>query len=293
MRTVEVIFVIVILLSAFVITSQFAVLPTPREAFGTNLRELSQSTLETLDSKGILTETIFSTSLDDWADLQKTISASLPPNIVYNLTVFDIVTGSDGILNYQLTNTISDSSFGVDSDAASLLLTSPDVTFTQDPQKIGELTGENITLYILNCYDANGWWITGYTSQSLASDFHSILSPYFKTTILVNSTSELDNLLSGNLLTSEEGEQVENAVLLNTFGESVPISTANVGNFAGNFPNYCNFLGQQVNTYNWTWVSIIGYPFYYVSNLNSLSGSQNGYGIHGMSRIAGSGLLRF
>ena len=94
MRTVEVLFVIMILLSALVITTQFAVLPTPREAFGTNLGELAQSTLDMLDSKGVLSQTVFSNSNDDWADFQKALSASLPANVVYNLTVYDILTGS-------------------------------------------------------------------------------------------------------------------------------------------------------------------------------------------------------
>ena len=79
MRTVEVLFVIVILLTAFAITTQFAVLPSPREAFGTNLRGLSQSTLEMLDAKGVLSETVFKDISDPaWAELQKALSASLP-----------------------------------------------------------------------------------------------------------------------------------------------------------------------------------------------------------------------
>ncbi len=189
MRTVEVLFVIVILLSAFVITSQFAVLPSPTQAFGTNLRELSQSTLDTLDSKGILSQTVFADILaDDWGDLQKALSASLPPNIVYNLTVYDILTESDGIVTYDLANSIADASFGGDSDAASLLVASPNVTFTEDPQKIGESAGQDVTLYILNCDDSNGWWITGYTGQGLANEFYDLLSPYFETTVLLNST---------------------------------------------------------------------------------------------------------
>ena len=134
MRTVEVMFVIVILLTAFLITTQFAVLPSPTQTFGTNLRGISQSTLETLDAEGLLSETVFSDDADSWADLQKALSASLPVNVVYNLSVYNIST-INGIVSYQLTHSISDASFGVDSDAASLLVASPDVTFTQDPQK--------------------------------------------------------------------------------------------------------------------------------------------------------------
>ena len=58
MRTVEVLFVIMILLTSFTIATQFAVLPSATDAFGTNLDELAQSTLETLDAKGVLSATV-------------------------------------------------------------------------------------------------------------------------------------------------------------------------------------------------------------------------------------------
>ena len=295
MRTVEVLFVIVILLSAFVITSQFAILPSPRQAFGTNLREQSQSILDNLDRQGMLSKTVFSNSQDDWADLQKALSASLQPNVVYNLTVHDILTGADGVTTYRIINSTSDASFGADSDSASLLVASPDVTHTKDIEKIGNSTGQEITLYILNCEDANGWWITGFTGQSLATEFYDLLSSYFTTTVFVNSTSELDSLLTGHLLTSDPQERVNNAVVVNTFGEAVPISESNASSYSGDYAKYCYDLGRKVNTYNWTWVSIVGYPFYYVTNTNSdlLKNLQNTKGIYGMDDVNQAGLNAF
>jgi hypothetical protein len=308
MRTVEVLFVIMILLGAFIITTQFAVLPSSRQAFGTNLRELSQSTLETLDAQGTLSETVFK-DYDDpaWGDLQKALSASLPPNIVYNLSVYDLSADSQGVVNYQLAKSISDASFGADSEVSSLMLTSPNVTFTQEPQKVGESTGENVTLYILNCNDANGWWITGYTGQSLASDLYSLLSQYFTTTVLVNSTHELGLLLDGNLLTTKVEEKVENAVVANPFGETVPIPDdyCQYGSHeadgydpyhdGGTYAKYFHTIGSLTRQYNWTWVSIVGYPFYYVTNtLNpQIASSQNGYGIYGMDDVKTAGVNAF
>jgi hypothetical protein len=291
MRTVEVLFVIVILLSAFLITSYFAVLPSPSQAFGTNLRELSQSTLETLDADGILSMTVFEDPDDPaWADLQRALSASLPPNVVYNLNVYNLSTNADGTaVDYQLTNSISDASLGADSDAASLLVTSPDVTFTQNPQKVG---GEDnpVTLYILNCDDASGWWITGYTGQGLAADLYDLLSQYFETTVLLNSTAEFQSLLEDS---DSFGGNIDNAVVINTFGEAVPIPEDYADTYAGDYAEYCYFLGQTVNTYNWTWVSIVGYPFYYVTNVNYFTGTQNGYGIYGMSQVSTAGANAF
>jgi hypothetical protein len=307
MRTVEVFFVIIILLSAFLMTSYFAVLPSSSQAFGTNLRELSQSTLETLDADGILSATVFEDPDDPaWADLQKALSASLPPNIVYNLNAYNLSTNSDGIVDYQLMKSISDASLGVGSDASSLLVTSPDVTFTQDPQKIGESTGEPITLYILNCSDANGWWITGYTGQSLAADVYGLLSPYFATTVLLNSTDDLQRLLENSH--TLEGT-VENAVVINTFGEAVPIPDDYCeggsrkdegfdpyhGGVDGTYARYFHTLGSLTRQYNWTWVSIVGYPFYYVTNIYNphIASSQNGYGIYGMKSVGQAGINAF
>jgi hypothetical protein len=296
--------VIIILLSAFFITTYFAVLPSPSQAFGTNLRELSQSTLETLDAEGILSQTVFKPDNDTaWADLQKALSASLPPNIVYNLNVYNLSTNQDGVATYNLEHSISDASFGVESGATSLLVASPDINYTQDPQKIGESTDQNVTLYILNCNDANGWWITGYTGQSLAADVHDLLSSYFTTTVLVNSTDDLGLLLSGTTLTSQVAENVTNAVVVNTFGETVPIpddycqggSHESDGYYGGSYAKYFHTLGSLTRQYNWTWVSIVGYPFYYVTNTNNpyIASSQNGYGIYGMKSVGQAGINAF
>ena len=299
MRTVEVLFVIVILLTAFVITTQFAVLPSPSDAFGTNLRELSQSTLETLDMQGILSATVFEDPSDEaWGDLQKAISASIPPNMVYNFSVYDLTANSGGVVTYDLEHSISDASFGSASDVASLMVTSPDVTFTQDPQKVGESTGQNITLYILNCSDSNGWWITGYTGQSLAADLSDMLSPYFQTTVLVNSTVELQYLLENS--PSLEGN-AQDAVVINTFGEAVPIpndycqgeAQESLGYSDGSYAKYFHTLGSLTRQYNWTWVSIVGYPFYYVTNTDTFTIQQNGYGIYGMQGIGPAGVNAF
>jgi hypothetical protein len=160
------------------------------------------------------------------------------------------------------------------------------------PEKIGEHGGGG-TLYILNCSDANGWWITGYTGQSLAGDLYKLLSPYFKTTIMVQNTAQLGQILNG---TSLQGETLQNAVVINTFGETVPIPSgyyATQGYSGGSYAKYCYILGQKVRLYNWTWASIVGWPFYYVSNTGLLSSSQNGWGIYGMVMVSSYGLRAF
>jgi len=298
MRTIEVLLVALILFSAFMITSYFAVLPSPRNVSGRNLRELALSTIETLNVNDYLTRTVFKNASDpSWLSLQDALAASLSPNVVYNLTVYDIVTSSSGVVTYRLVKSFSNSrnDLGVGSDASSYVVESSDVKFVVTPQKIGENTGKNITLYILNCNDANGWWITGYTAQGLASDLRNLLSPYFGTTILVNTTNQLGQLLNGTALLSE---RLQDAVIINTFGEAVAIpagyyTTQGYDSSRRSYAKYAHILGQKVNQYNWTWVSIVGYPFFYVTNTVTFSSDQNGWGLYGMQQVGPAGLNAF
>jgi len=296
MRTIEIFLAAVILFVAFAVASYFAILPSPRLVSSPNLRELALSTLETLDVDGELSRTVFASSSDpSWASLQVALTSSLPPNIVYNLSVYDIVTSSDGVVTYSLVRSISDSpsDLGVGSQASSQIVTSSNVTFTANPQKIGEGSGKNITLYILNCNDANGWWITGYTAQSLAADLYKLLSPYFQRTVLVNSTSQLGTILNNTAL---QGERLQDAVVINTFGEAVPIPAGyytTQGYDGSSYAKYAYILGQRVNTYNWTWVSIVGYPLYYVTNTVTFASTQNTYGVYGMRNVGPAGFNAF
>ncbi|MGO8806169.1 MAG: hypothetical protein ACLQO7_06135 [Candidatus Bathyarchaeia archaeon] len=296
MRTVEVLMVIVILTGAFIATSYFAVLPWPRQVSPLDLGRLSLTTMETLNSGNDLSEAAFDTgNVTAWDNLQVALSASLPPNIIYNLTVYDVNNGGGGNSLYTSKESISNAAnLGVSSDASSYLVSSSNVTFNPTPQKIGETAngGGGITLYILNCSDSNGWWITGYSAQSLAADLYNLLSPYFARTIVVQNTAQLGELLNGTPL---HGETLQNAVIINTCGEAVPIPTAFSGSpYSSNgYANYCYLLGQKVNQYNWTWTSIVGWPFYYVTNTALFANSQNSWGIYGMNMVGDPGLNAF
>ena len=73
----------------------------------------------------------------------------------------------------------------------------------------------------------------------------------------------------------------------------IPIAYCQAPYSTDNYAYYSYFLGQKVNLYNWTWASIVGYPFYYVSNTVALSAGQNSWGIYGMQMTAGGGILAF
>jgi hypothetical protein len=291
MRTIEVLIVIIIITGAFIAASFFAVLPWPRQVSPVNLRRLAFTTLQMLDSNYDLSRAAFETdNYTIWGGLQIALSASLPPNVIYNLTVYE-VTGETIQLYTYIGSMSNAESLGATSDASSYMVASSNVTFNVTPEKIGEHGGGGGTLYILNCSDAPGWWITGYTAQSLAQDLYNLLSPYFSKTIMVQNTAQLGQML-GN--TSLQGETVQNAVVINTCGEAVPIPTAycTAPYSNDNYARYCYFIGQSVRLYNWTWASIVGYPFYYVSNIGYFTG-QNDWGIYGMKSVTAPGLNSF
>lgn len=298
MRTIEVLLIIIIIIGAFAIASFFAVLPSPRQISPVSLRRLALTTLETLDQDYDLSKAAFETNnVTLWSRFQIALSASLPPNVVYNLTVYEI--SESEVSLYIAKKSISNAeSLGISSDASSYLAASSNVTFDVIPEKIGEREGGG-TLYILNCSDANGWWITGYTANSLAEDLSRLLSPYFMKTVMVQNTTQLAQILNG---TSLQGETLQHAVVINTVGEAVPIPAGyyvspGVGydTDQSSYARYCNTLGQKVRQYNWTWVSIVGYPLYYVANSVFFTGGsdQNTYGIFGMRRVGPAGLNSF
>ncbi|MEM3703535.1 MAG: hypothetical protein QXX79_03835 [Candidatus Bathyarchaeia archaeon] len=292
MRTIEVFLVIVIITAAFIIASFYAVLPVPRRVSPLNLRRLALTTLQVLDADYSLSNTVFKDPADPaWSQLQVALSALLPPNIVYNLTVY-AVRGESGEQLYMPLKSISNAeSLGIQSEASSYLVASSNVTFKVVPEKIGDVGGVGGTLYILNCSDARGWWITGYTAHTLAQDLYTLLLPYFQRTVMVQNTSDLEKMLNGIPL---QGETLQGAVVINTFGEAVPIPSSYADlYYRDSYAEYFYQLGRRVNQYNWTWVSIVGWPFYYVTNIAKFRDSHNTWGIYGMQLVAGRGLTAF
>lgn len=304
MRTIEVLIVILIIIGAFIAVTSFAVLPSPKQVSPMNLNRLAVTTLEELDSKYDLSNVAFQiTDPTALGGLQVALSASLPPNVIYNLTIYGVNTNPVGATLYDSLASFSNAaSLGTASDAASYLVASSNVTYAVTARPIST-NGNPITLYILNCSDAAGWWITGYTPSSLAQSVYNLLAQYFSTTIMIQNTTQLYQILNGRPI---QGETLNNSVIINTCGEAVPIpSQFNSTNPLGYDTNpsdpypysmYCYTLGNITRFYNWTWVSIVGWPFYYVTNTNPsgfLNGSENGWGVYGMKMVASEGLGSF
>jgi hypothetical protein len=297
MRTVEVLLVVIILGAAYVSVSSLVALPSPSDVSPIALDRLALTTLQQLDSHYDLSSAVFQTSnVTEWGNLQVALSACLPPNMAYNLSVYNVNTASDGASLYSKMASFSNApTLGADSGSSSRLVASSNVTYKSTPQKIYS-NDLPVTLYILNCSDSAGWWITGYTPSSLAETVQNLLTPYFETTIIVQNTNELNQLINGQSL---QGEFVNNSIIINTNGEAVPIPSqfqnSDLG-YDSAHNSYAKFdytLGQRTQLYNWTWVSIVGWPFYYVTNTGFLSGTQNTWGIYGMNVVGSQGLTAF
>jgi len=225
MRTLEAVIVIIIIIGAFSVVSYFTVLPLPRQVSPMNLRRLAFTTMQTLDANHDLSRAAFDIENGTvWNHLQVALSSMLPTDVIYNLTIFEVNSLADGTELYTpVHSSISNAeTLGITSDSSQYFLASSNVTFSVTPEKIGE-HGEGGTLYILNCSDANSWWTVGYTANSLAQDFSNLLSSYFTQTVIVQNTAQLGQILDNSPL---QGETLQNAVVINTCGEAMPIPTA-------------------------------------------------------------------
>jgi hypothetical protein len=291
LKTVEALFTVVLVFTTIAAVQTYIQLPSPRLASSVGQQELVNTMLKSLDNDGSLTNAAFAKGSKWSPELLKSIDSSLPSNTIYKLTAYKIeFNATSGSLKYIANKTAPENpeTFPSGGITSTYTITSPDVTVTQTPEKIRGKDGP-LTLYILNCADANGWWITGFTGQTLANDVYEAMSPYFETTILVNSITQLETLLSGSPITSNPTEQVQSAVFINTFGESIPIPSSQ----ASTYQQYPYQVGKRVNMSNWTWVSIVGYPFYYASNKDSFASDENSWGIYGMKVISSKGLNYF
>ena len=110
---------------------------------------------------------------------------------------------------------------------------------------------------------------------------------------LVDSEHILGLLKANDFPIVSRLEEAE-AVIINTCGEAVPIPSSYADTYYHDaYAEYFYELGKKVNQYNWTWASIVGWPFYYVSNTGKFSDSQNNWGIYGMAQVGTSGLQTF
>lgn len=302
MRTVEAMIAVAILVGGVAGLTAYLQLPPPKSVYSDQLYNLGYSALQQLTASGVLQTAAFNPDNPLYqGQLQSALQAILPANVVYNLTYYNVTTSIiNGVSTTQYTpiGYISNSGgtqpkFTV---TVSFVVPSPNLTFVLKAKPYPS------TVFILNCSDALGWWITGYTATTLAANLKQLLTQrtYFQKVITINNTNQLYTLLSNGALQVDQTQyNAKNSIIINVFGESIPIPQQEISSGG---TGYDQWLGQQVREYNITWVQVVGWPFYEISNTQyfnspttkySCSGGYPYYGIVGICGIGGSGLDSF
>ncbi|HLH45246.1 MAG TPA: hypothetical protein VKV31_00535 [bacterium] len=304
MRTVEAMIAVAILVGGVAGLTAYLQLPPPKSVYSDQLYNLGESALQQLTASGVLQTAAFNPDNPLYqGELQSALQAILPANVVYNLTYYNVTTNTVSSVNttqYTPIGYISNSGgsqpkFTV---TVSFVVPSPNLTFVLKTKPYPS------TVFILNCSDALGWWITGYTASALATNLKQLLTQrtYFQKVITINKTGQLYTLLSsGALQVGNTQYSATNSIIINVFGESIPIPQQEIPSGA---TSYDEWLGQQVRGYNITWVQVVGWPFYEISNTQYFNSANkpNGYscgagypyfGIVGICGIGGAGLNSF
>jgi len=87
MRVVEVILASFVIIFALSFANIFAVIPTSPKYEVTELEKLGYNVLHDLDKQGLLPHFVYS---EDWNNLTAALRVSLPMDVYFNLTVYDL-----------------------------------------------------------------------------------------------------------------------------------------------------------------------------------------------------------
>ena len=87
MRVIEVILASLVIVFALSFANLFAVTPTSPKYEVTELEKLGYNVLYDLDKQGLLPRFVYS---EDWSNLKAALRISLPIDVYFNLTVYDL-----------------------------------------------------------------------------------------------------------------------------------------------------------------------------------------------------------
>lgn len=273
MRMVEAMFVVVIISGSLLGVINYTTIPSPKESSSKGLEDTALTLLRSLDEDNTLTRTAFSTESNDHVEIQKALDASLSPNMVYNMSVVRLDLSTNKLV-YNTTWSISNFKGSPPTGAKTVTyaVTSPKVTVDAIRDKIS-VGGIPITLYILNCTDAYTWFPAQGTVSSISKDVYDILSPWFETTVMVNNTAQLRQLVALNATNANplsSGVGFVNAVVVNPLGGTYPTPLGvDLSDPGGLVIQYSWELGKAAYRLNWTYLCYVGYPQDYVAGVNN------------------------
>lgn len=87
MRVIEAILASFILIAALTFVNFFALAPTNQKYEITDLENIGYNALHDLNVQGLLSDFIYR---DDWISLKAALSVTLPTDVYYNITVYDM-----------------------------------------------------------------------------------------------------------------------------------------------------------------------------------------------------------
>jgi hypothetical protein len=277
---VEALFVVVLVSGSLLGVVNYAAIPSPKESSSAGLENSALNILRSLDEDNLLTRVAFSDDVSDYSQLQKTLEATLAPNIAYNMSVVRLNLNSS-MLDYNTTWSISNFKGTPPTGAKTVTyaVTSPKVSLDNIRDKVS-VGGVPITLYILNCTDAYTWFPAQGTVSGISKSTYEILSPWFETTVMINSTAQLRDLVGKNVGDPplKPGSSYQNAIVVNPLGGTYPITIgSDIGDPNSPMVDYSWELGKAAYRMNWTYLCYVGYPQEYVSG--------SGNGLKGQSEM--------
>jgi len=87
MRVIEAILASFVLIAALTFVNFFALAPTNQKYEITDLENIGYNALHDLNVQGLLSDFIYG---DDWISLKAALSVTLPTDVYYNITVYDM-----------------------------------------------------------------------------------------------------------------------------------------------------------------------------------------------------------
>jgi hypothetical protein len=205
MRTIEVIIAIAILIGGVAGLTAYLSVPPPQTISSAQLTQLGYSLLQRMTASGVLQQAAFNPNNPIFVgQLESAFLASLPSNVVYNLTVYNVLQRSiNGANSTSYVPVWNISNFSGRSPrftvTISYVISPLNLSYNIKPHPYPA------TLFILNTSDAEGWWITGYTGSSLALALKQIFTvrQYFAQVVTINNTAQMNQLLSFGSLQSK------------------------------------------------------------------------------------------
>lgn len=134
------------------------------------------------------------------------------------------------------------------------------------------------TVYLLDIQGYGSSWVN---SGELLKILQPLVGKLISKVVVISTPTDWEDLLNNG---------PASAIVINCHGEAVP-ATASIAADADNPSNWVPLfrkIGERVRN-GWIWVSVIGYPFYYIVNSTSLY-AQNGPGETGAKVVLGSAI---